>query len=485
MFCPNCGASLPDDAVFCTGCGIRLADYVSSPPQPVTPIPTEPEEPAPAAVEESAAFSTAEAVIAPKSSRKKMWIILICIAAVLLLAGGGTGLYFWMSSSAPTAENINPNQYSPDNFTLLLEAGDYQKAADMYLQTAYGNTEREFELKGRMSDFLQEAVDGYWDGSMEYDAAENRFTTVSLIVDNSQGMVSWAQFAGQRQEFEDADASKVAYDSGRNLMDNGNYAAAITEFSKVAAEDCNYQDAQEQLNSARTQYQDQMVSTAQGYIDSGDYISASATIEEGLAVLPESSELLTLQTTCQAGYISSVLAEADTVFVTPATDWEAAIDVLLPAMQQYPDDSQLQQRYNYYMEYQPVSIFDLEPYTRGFHGLDNLSNQEDNMGNRYTMALDASYSYYGASETYDISTQYNRLQGTVALYRSSAGASGLGYFRIYGDERLLYEQEINGSFKPQQVDVDITGVTDLRIEMDAGMYLDFMFADVTLQKTVK
>ena len=483
MFCPNCGASLPDDAVFCTGCGIRLADYVSSPPQPVTPIPTEPEEPAPAAVEESAAFSTAEAVIAPKSSRKKMWIILICIAAVLLLAGGGTGLYFWMSSSAPTAENINPNQYSPDNFTLLLEAGDYQKAADMYLQTAYGNTEREFELKGRMSDFLQEAVDGYWDGSMEYDAAENRFTTVSLIVDNSQGMVSWAQFAGQRQEFEDADASKVAYDSGRNLMDNGNYAAAITEFSKVAAEDCNYQDAQEQLNSARTQYQDQMVSTAQGYIDSGDYISASATIEEGLAVLPESSELLTLQTTCQAGYISSVLAEADTVFVTPATDWEAAIDVLRPAMQQYPDDSQLQQRYNYYMEYQPVSIFDLEPYTHGDHTLSIYANMDDNMGNTYNTSF---LTYVpSSSETYDIGAKYNRLQGTVALSRSCAGSRYLGYLRIYGDNKLLYEIEINGSFKPQAIDVDITGVTDLTIEIDASMYLYFLFSDVTLQKTVK
>lgn len=483
MFCPNCGASLPDDAVFCTGCGIRLADYVSSPPQPVTPIPTEPEEPAPAAVEEPAASSAPEAaVIAPKPSRKKMWIILICIAAVLLLVGGGTGLYFWMSSSTPTAESINPNQYNPDNFTLLLEAGDYQKAADMYLQTAYGNTEREFELKGRMSDFLQEAVDGYWDGSMEYDAAENRFTTVSLIVDNSQGMVSWAQFVGQRQEFEDADVSKVAYDSGRNLMDNGNYAAAIAEFSKVAAEDCNYQDAQEQLNSARTQYQDQMVSTAQGYIDSGDYISASATIEEGLAVLPESSELLTLQTTCQAGYISSVLAEADTVFVTPATDWEAAIDVLLPAMQQYPDDSQLQQRYNYYMEYQPVSIFDLEPYTTNgrFQRVENFS---DNMGNVYSQAFTTHIIYSQKSQTYDISGKYNTLTFTIAS-GATYSSDSKGTVRIIGDGRVLWERnDLTLDMKPENISVNVTGVTDLTIEIDDEYFV--ILANLTLQKTVK
>lgn len=482
MFCPNCGTQLPDDAVFCINCGASVANTNISLQN--HPIPPEPEESASVSIEEPTAFSAPEAaVIASKPSRKKMWIILICIAVVLLLAGGGTGLYFWMSSSTPTAESINPNQYNPDNFTLLLEAGDYQKAADMYLQTANGNTEREFELKDRMSDFLQEAVDGYWDGSMEYDAAETRFTTVEQVVENSLGMVSWAQFAGQRQEFEDADASKVAYDSGCNLMDSGNYAAAITEFSKVAAEDCNYQDAQEQLNSARTQYQDQMVSTAQGYIDFGDYISACATIEEGLAVLPESSELLTLQTTCQAGYISSVLAQADAAFVTPATDWEAAIDALRPAMQQYPDDSQLQQRYNYYMEYQPVSIFDLEPYTHGDHTLSTYANMDDNMGNTYN----ASFITYvpSSSETYDIGAKYNHLQGTVALSRSAAGSRYLGYLRIYGDNHLLYELEINGSFKPQAVDVDITGVTDLKIEMDASMYLYFLFSDITLQKTVK
>ena len=483
MFCPNCGASLPDDAVFCTGCGIRLADYVSSPPQRVTPIPTEPEEPAPAAVEEPAASSAPEAaVIAPKPSRKKMWIILICIAAVLLLVGGGTGLYFWMSSSTPTAESINPNQYNPDNFTLLLEAGDYQKAADMYLQTAYGNTEREFELKGRMSDFLQEAVDGYWDGSMEYDAAENRFTTVSLIVDNSQGMVSWAQFAGQRQEFEDADASKVAYDSGCDLMDSGNYAAAITEFSKVAAEDCNYQDAQEQLNSAKTEYQDQMVSTAQGYIDSGDYSSASAIIEEALTVLPESSQLLTLQTTCQAGYISSVLAQADAAFVNPATDWEAAINVLLPAMQEHPDDSQLQQRYNYYMEYQPVSIFDLEPYTTDgrFYKVENIS---DNMGNVYSQGFTTSIASHDRSQTYDIGAKYNALTFTIAS-GVTYSSDNRGTVRIIGDGRTLWERnDLTVDMKPTNISVDVTGVTDLTIEIDDEYFV--ILANINLQKTVK
>ncbi len=482
MFCPNCGALLPDDAVFCINCRTRVTGTHSAlQNQKVQP---EVEMPASDPVKNISTLSAPEAAAAvPKPSKKKLWVSLLCIAAALLLAGGGTGVFIWMSNSTPTAENIDTTKYNPDNFTLLLEAGEYQKAVDMYLKTAYGNTEREFELKDRISDFLQEAVDGYWDDSIDYNTAESRFTTVEQVVENSSGTISWSQFAGQKQEFEEADASKVAYDSGCNLMNSGNYVAAITEFSKVAAEDCNYEDAQEQLNFAKTEYQDQMVSTAQSYIDSGDYISASATIEEALTVLPESSELLTLQTTCQAGYISSVLAQADAVFVTPATDWEAAINVLLPAMQQYPDDSQLQQRYDYYMEYQPVSIFDLEPYTHGNHKLSTYQNMADNMGNTYGTSF-ITYSL-SSSETYDIGAQYNRLQGTVALNKSSAGSRYLGYLRIYGDERLLYEQEINGSFKPQQVDIDITGVTDLKIEMDASMYLGVLFSDVTLQKTVK
>ena len=34
MFCPNCGTKLEDGAVFCTSCGVRIAQDTPTPVQP-------------------------------------------------------------------------------------------------------------------------------------------------------------------------------------------------------------------------------------------------------------------------------------------------------------------------------------------------------------------------------------------------------------------------------------------------------------------
>ena len=90
---------------------------------------------------------------------------------------------------------------------------------------------------------------------------------------------------------------------------------------------------------------------------------------------------------------------------------------------------------------------------------------------------------------WDIGGRYNTLTATGIIREANKGSSYEGSYRIYGDDVLLYERtNIGSQTKPYHIEVDVTGVTDLRIEMyGAGnisfLGIDSVLVDVRLQKT--
>lgn len=192
--------------------------------------------------------------------------------------------------------------------------------------------------------------------------------------------------------------------------------------------------------------------------------------------------------------ITQAINYANEVFVNPETDYIKAIDIIRTAMQKYPNSLRLEERYNYYMQFIPVSIFDLKPYVTDKTALSikQGSDTEDNMGNIYNKAFHGFMSE-NQGQTYDISKKYNVLNGVVGRFSSSGNVSSSvkGYIKIYGDGRLLWsDTKIVASTKPYKISVDITGITDLKIEMGGEGNMGWsgihtMFADVTLQRTLK
>lgn len=119
-----------------------------------------------------------------------------------------------------------------------------------------------------------------------------------------------------------------------------------------------------------------------------------------------------------------------------------------------------------------VKLYDLHAY---IGGLDKSVVVTDNVGNTYDKAIRA-YSNE-ESATYDIGGRYSLLSGTVAVTKADQnnynGKSG--YIRIYGDGNLLWEDaDLNIATKPYAMSVDISGVTDLRVEM-RGFPVNFMW----------
>ena len=114
---------------------------------------------------------------------------------------------------------------------------------------------------------------------------------------------------------------------------------------------------------------------------------------------------------------------------------------------------------------QDVMLYDLYAYQGGFSKTPEVT---DNMGNEYYKAIRVSS--YGESGTYDIGGKYTTLSGTIAVTKTSQDndfdRNKRGYVRVYGDDTLLWEDaDLTTETKPYEMSVDITGVTDLRVEI--------------------
>lgn len=402
-----------------------------------------------------------------------LWLV-FCIAVLCFSGCGEKG-----------AEGINENRYSLDNFTTLLTAGEYAKAAAMYQNTAVGNIQRETEIQNALTDFAASVVKAYLEDRQDYEAANIDLGTVRRVVE--QTGLELSALTDSEKQLEEAKASKIAYDSGCELMTAQDYAGAIGQFQKVVQGDSHYASAQEQIQTATNSCKSAALTKAEAYVAKQDYDNALQTIEQALDILPDDSDLKIKQATYSQSYVTAVIAQADKALVNPGKDYEKAINLLKPAMQKYPDNANLKKKYDYYMGFEPVSLFDLEPYMEDgtIHSGEHLS---DTRGKTYENGWYTLGSYLscGGEMVYDVQ-KWDLLTGIVSVYEGSESQKESGSLKIYGDNKLLYEKTITRSSTSENFSLNITGITNLKIKMDTASWYgaDVLLADVTLQKTVK
>lgn len=142
----------------------------------------------------------------------------------------------------------------------------------------------------------------------------------------------------------------------------------------------------------------------------------------------------------------------------------------------------------------PVDLTTLEPYYEGSVTIET-NGIRDTMGNRYRSALRGYMSpgdplKYGIDcfSVWDLGGQYRTLTATGIIRKQDKGSKCEGSYKIYGDGKLLYRRDGIGSMtKPYEIVIDITGVTDLKIEMygEGNMGtngINSVLADVTLHR---
>lgn len=91
---------------------------------------------------------------------------------------------------------------------------------------------------------------------------------------------------------------------------------------------------------------------------------------------------------------------------------------------------------------------------------------KDNLGNEHSYSMRNSNAHTGSSVTYKLNGQYTRL---TALYYQQYAYRSADIDRphtlvISGDGRELWHGSVGGGLDPVSVDIDITGVLELKIE---------------------
>ena len=119
-----------------------------------------------------------------------------------------------------------------------------------------------------------------------------------------------------------------------------------------------------------------------------------------------------------------------------------------------------------------VDLTSLSPYYEGNVEIERYG-LTDTLGNKYKSGLrgymapgDTSKYNIDCYSIWDIGGEYRTLTATGIIRKKDCGSKYEGSYKIYGDGRLLYSRDGIGSMtKPYQITIDISGVTDLKIEM--------------------
>ena len=186
-----------------------------------------------------------------------------------------------------------------------------------------------------------------------------------------------------------------------------------------------------------------------------------------------------------------IIQEAEAAYEN--SGYESALSIVNNALTVLPGDQQLMSEKDIYTACAPVDLTTLTPYFEGYISV--LTGEvTDTLGNTYHSGLKGHMYESDASEfdcyhIWDIGGEYNTLTATGIVLEEEKGSGDTASFRIYGDGVLLYEKsDIDSKTKPYNIEIDITGVTDLKIEMYGNgtnyfvSRLSSVLVDVMLQR---
>lgn len=99
--------------------------------------------------------------------------------------------------------------------------------------------------------------------------------------------------------------------------------------------------------------------------------------------------------------------------------------------------------------------------------LSSISNKQvsDNLGNAHSsMAVALDYDTKPCSISYELNGKYSRLDGTYFLPNGLKDSKSNYTMTIYGDGNQLWTGTMSGGTKPVPVDINLTGVLQMKIE---------------------
>ena len=260
------------------------------------------------------------------------------------------------------------------------------------------------------SDYLFQTAQEMAD-SQQYDEA------ISFLEENNEYIVDETQYDLTVAEYEDSAAQLLLQSNNvAELVSSGDYDNAFSILNTIGQLYPNAESYIQQLSETEDAYTEAELAIIQGFIDDSDYESAYDECVSALNRVPGRSELVTQRDYCEQR---------------------------LPV----PLDNTFNSGSDYFLA-------DIGYY---------IGSEEDLFGNHYDVE-DGYFALQGGFADYYLNCQYDTL--SLAVTFPSCTYSDEIHFNIYGDDELIYQQVVTTRTAPNVFNVDVSGVTWLRIEIE-------------------
>ena len=401
-----------------------------------------------------------------------------------------------------------------------IKRDNFSAAADIYQTKIIDDVDKNRKTYSKVSTYAKELLEQYKKQEISYDDLSTKLNGINSI------QILRKEIGYIYMEADQIRFLRETYSSAETEFEKGNYEEAINLYGQVAYTDFeNSEDAVEKYNQSIKAFRDDVMSSVQGYIDSGEYSSALYLLDDALDTLPEDTELLSAQQSCmQAEYDDNIqnLLEETEVY-KKNKDYVEALDFLESCISTYPEEALLQKEktdclaefeayvieeslklakegnyqnalsltesgLNYftstkvtelstiYASYIPVILGEMEMFQNNTQGgmwvskTDETNKYlEDNYGNVYENSLSVGH----GSVTYLVNFKYQTFSGTVAFPKGveSDGARESATLTIYGDGQKIKEFiKVNEATKPEAFSLDVSSYERITLEWScAGM----------------
>lgn len=406
---------------------------------------------------------------------------------------------------------------SADNkMNKALDTNNAYEVNSLYSQ-AFGNDSKLEKYDEAISLYLDKVIENL--NNKEYsdeDLAEYGYTVVYRDLESDWGDLIYSEEGydtiqpsisyynqSKWEKIQNIIKSRVAYCSGFAYREKYKQPQEAIDFFKlVTEEDSYYSRVNDELAKCVDLYVEQTLSEAQKLIDNDDISDAISKIDSINTYLENngltSDEVQEKLIEVKNKYAEKYVEKAENCF--KEKDINGAIGNIEVAIELVPDNANYKSKKDTYKMYLPYYFYIKENCL-------SIEEEGDFWGN---LAFDQTYTsndnkemahcikwYNNNSDAdvsivanYNLSGNYDVVSGKIFLPDGDKDTAFSGYFKVYGDGKLLYTSpKITKNVLPQDIKFTVTGVQRLKINFygqGTGGFLstspDFCVSNLTAQK---
>ena len=279
------------------------------------------------------------------------------------------------------------------------------------------------------------------------------------------------------------EAVDAAVDEAKELISKKKWSEAYNVLAKASGTYSGREELKTAIADLKDKYAAALIKSADKLSKEGKHLNAIEKIDGAYSWLDARKEITDARQKYTDAYIKETIKKAKSAFEAgkDKKDYKKAISVLQTAVNKIGWNEKLNKEIEKYQEYIPVDLTTLEPYHES-KWIEFKKDVEDSLGNTYSTGIEACNG--DQFMTWDLGGRYTVLTAKGIIERWDRNISTErkpSTLRIYGDDVLLYEKtDIKSTTKPYDIKVDITGVTDLRIETSTPSDMGYNSVEVYL-----